>query len=275
MERMAGNGRAAEDGLRCRLHAAILPALAALSMAGCKGPQSTLDPAGPSAQAIATVWWWMFAVAVLVLIGVVAAWMLAMRRGAAPEPQAGAPMAERRWLVWGGLVLPSVSIAALVLLGSPAGLHQLPLPGRTAGATAPLEIEAIGHQWWWALRYPSHGVQLRNEMRIPAGRPVDVLTGSADVIHSFWVPRLGGKLDAVPGRTFRVRLQADKPGVYRGQCAEFCGRDHAHMTMVVISMEAAEFDAWLASAAARPSSTAPADASSTAPASAPAQGASQ
>lgn len=267
MKRVPSNGRAAEDGLGCRIHAVILPALVVLSVAGCKGPQSTLDPAGPSAQAIATVWWWMFAVAVLVLIGVVAAWLLAMRRGAAPESastsalQPDGARSERRWLVWGGLVLPIVSIAALVAFGSPAGLHQLPLPGGGRDAPAPLEIQAIGHQWWWELNYPASGVTLRNEMRIPAGRPVDVLTGSADVIHSFWVPRLGGKLDAVPGRTFRVRLQADEPGVYRGQCAEFCGRDHAHMTMTVIAMEATEFDAWFASAASRPPAPATAPAS--------------
>ncbi|MFN4118267.1 cytochrome c oxidase subunit II [Acidovorax sp.] len=231
---------------------------------------STLDPAGPSAQAIATVWWWMLAVAVVVLLGVVAVWLLAMRRGTtgntAREPHDTAHTSQR-WLVWGGLVLPSVSIAALVWFGAPAGLHQLPLPGQTAGQPAPLEIEAIGHQWWWEVRYPGRGTVLRNEMRIPAGRPVDVVTGSADVIHSFWVPRLGGKLDAVPGRSFRVRLQAHAPGTYRGQCAEFCGVGHAHMSMTVIAMEAAAFDAWLA--AAGPSS----GETNTAPA--PAEGASR
>ena len=226
----------------------------------------------------------MLVVAVLVLAGVVLAWLLAVRRGrgatstststpaSAASDDVGTPPAERRWLVWGGLVLPSVSIAALVWLGSPAGLHQLPLPGRGTVDSKPMEIEAIGHQWWWELRYPASGITLRNEMRIPAGRPVDVLTGSADVIHSFWVPRLGGKLDAVPGRTFRVRLQADEPGVYRGQCAEFCGRDHAHMTMTVVAMEPAEFDTWLASA-----STAEMPINTTTPGPAPAaqQGASQ
>lgn len=226
----------------------------------------------------------MLIVAVLVLGGVVVAWLLAMRRGRGLETtppsapgasnDADTPPAERRWLVWGGLVLPSVSIAALVWLGSPAGLHQLPLPGRGTDASAPMEIEAIGHQWWWELRYPASGITLRNEMRIPAGRPVDVLTGSADVIHSFWVPRLGGKLDAVPGRTFRVRLQADEPGVYRGQCAEFCGRDHAHMTMTVIAMEPAEFDAWLASASTSAPAT-PTKTTTLGPAPAAQQGASQ
>ncbi|MFY3386528.1 cytochrome c oxidase subunit II [Paracidovorax sp. MALMAid1276] len=253
MQGVTGDGRAAQDGLwGRRVHASILPWPAlALLLAGCQGPLSTLDAAGPSAQAIATVWWWMLAVAILVLAGVVAAWMLAMRRGAAPQgdgAQQSAGRTERRWLVWGGLVLPSVCIAALVALGSPAGLHQLPLPGKASGVPAPLQIEAIGHQWWWEVRYPGHARAQRNEMRIPAGRPVDVITGSADVIHSFWVPRLGGKLDAVPGRSLRVRLQAHEPGTYRGQCAEFCGVGHAHMGMTVIAMEADAFDAWLAGA---------------------------
>lgn len=219
-------------------------------VAGCKGPLSTLDPAGPSAHAIAVVWWWMLGVAVVVLAGVCAAWFVAMRRGRGVTGQPAQRSTEFRWLLWGGVVLPSVSIAALVAFGSPAGLHQLPLPGRHPSGEAPLEIEAIGHQWRWELRYPGAGVRLHNEMRIPVGRPVDVLTGSGDVIHSFWVPRLGGKLDAVPGRTFRVRLQADAPGTYHGQCAEFCGRGHAHMTMTVIAMEPAEFDTWLATASA-------------------------
>jgi cytochrome c oxidase subunit 2 len=96
------------------------------------------------------------------------------------------------------------------------------------------------------VHYPASGVQLRDALRLPVGRPVHVHVGSRDVIHSFWVPRLGGKLDAIPGRTQVVRLQADEPGTFRGQCAEFCGLHHAHMVMTVIAMPAAEFDAWMA-----------------------------
>jgi len=199
-----------------------------------------LDPAGPSASAIATVWWWMLAVAVVVLGGVVLALFLAMRPRAAMD--AGrARRIERRFLIGGGLLLPTVSVTALLIFGSPAGFHQLPLPGSDA---APLRIEAIGHQWWWEIRYPN-GRSVRNELRLPAGRPVDVHTKSSDVIHSFWVPALGGKLDAVPGRTLVVRLQGDRVGTYRGQCAEFCGVGHAHMTMTATVMEPAAFDAWL------------------------------
>jgi cytochrome c oxidase subunit 2 len=200
-----------------------------------------LDPAGPSARAIAAVWWWMFGVAVAVLAGVTLAGWLSMR----PRPEMSLDAArrvQRRWLVGGGIVLPGASIVALLVFGTPSGFHQLPLPG---AGPAPLRVDAIGHQWWWELHYPDGGVRLRNEMRMPVGRPVDVHTQSRDVIHSFWVPRLGGKLDAVPGRTLVVRLQADRAGTYRGQCAEFCGTGHAHMTMTVIAMEPADFDAWL------------------------------
>lgn len=236
----------------------------AFALSGCVGPQSVLDPAGPSARAIAAVWWWMFGVSVLVLAGVVVAWLMAMRRrdprapdareepgghARPPTPTPGEREAqrriERRWLVGGGLLLPGVSIVALLIFGSPSGFHQLPLSLGADAGPKPLRIDAIGRQWAWEMHYPDNGTRLQNEMRIPAGRPVDVHTQSRDVIHSFWVPRLGGKLDAVPGRTLVVRLQADRAGTYRGQCAEFCGTGHAHMTMTVIAMEPADFDAWL------------------------------
>lgn len=219
-------------------------------LAGCAGPQSMLDPAGPSAQAIAAVWWWMLGVGVLVLLGVVALWLVAMRRQAQTADGDDPPGTARsglRWIIGGGIVLPVAAIVPLLIFGSSAGLHQLPLARSGADETAPpLRIDATGQQWWWALHYPDSGVRLRNELRLPVGRPVLVHVGSEDVIHSFWVPRLGGKIDAIPGRTNVVRLQADQVGRFRGQCAEFCGQDHAHMVMTVIAMPATEFDAWLA-----------------------------
>ncbi|RYF70697.1 MAG: cytochrome c oxidase subunit II [Comamonadaceae bacterium] len=259
---MAGDGRAAEDGLvgaggrgigggggrrRDSTHAVILSLVALPALGACRGPLSVLDPAGPSASAIAAVWWWMFGVALLVLVGVCLAggWAMRPRRAhAASLTPAQSRRVALRWLVGGGLVLPGVAITALLIFGSPAGFHQLPWPGQ---AQAPLRVEAIGHQWWWEIHYPDTGLRLRNEMRIPAGRAVDVHTQSSDVIHSFWVPRLGGKLDAVPGRTLVVRLQADQPGTYRGLCAEFCGTGHAHMGMTVQAMPQQEFDAWMQS----------------------------
>lgn len=215
---------------------------AAFVSTGCEGPQSLLDPAGPSAAAIAAVWWWMFGVAVLVWSGTLLAWLWAMRRRARDE--AAARRAGLRWIVGGGVVLPLVSVSALLVFGLPAGRHQLVLPWG-GDATPALRVEAIGAQWHWELHYPDAGIRLRNELRMPVGVPVDVYTQSRDVIHSFWVPRLGGKLDAIPGRTGVLRLRADRAGTYRGQCAEFCGLGHAQMVMTVTAMEPAAFEAWL------------------------------
>lgn len=211
-----------------------------------------LDPAGPSAQAIALVWWWMLGVAVVVVVGVMAVWWLAMRRGRHAREGATDDVAARhglRWMVGGGIVLPSVAITALLLFGSSAGFHQLPLPlawtGAAGSGEAPMRVNVLARQWAWELEYPESGVQLVNELRMPVGLPVDFHVTSDDVIHSFWVPRLGGKIDAIPGRTNVVRLQADLAGTFRGQCAEFCGLHHAHMVMTVIAMPADAFDAWL------------------------------
>ncbi|MGE4241215.1 cytochrome c oxidase subunit II [Ramlibacter sp.] len=214
----------------------------------CAGPQSTLDAAGPSARAIALVWWWMLGVSAAVLAGVLLLWLAGMRRRRRPARPAD-PGWERRWLIGGGIVLPAVAIAALIGFGAGAGLHQLALPGL---APAPLRIDAVANQWRWEFRYGGDaGPRLDNRLRLPAGRPVDIHTRSSDVIHSFWVPALAGKLDAIPGRTLVIRLQAQEPGRWRGQCAEFCGLGHAHMVFEVEALPAAQFDAWLKEGAAR------------------------
>jgi cytochrome c oxidase subunit 2 len=118
-----------------------------------------------------------------------------------------------------------------------------------------LVVAVTGHMWWWEVRYqdPANGAEVltANEIRIPVGRPVYLALDSADVIHSFWVPQLAGKTDMLPGRIQHLLLSADRPGVYRGQCAEFCGEQHARMALHVVALEPAAFDAWLA-AQARP-----------------------
>jgi cytochrome c oxidase subunit 2 len=204
-----------------------------------------LDPNGPSARAIAAVWWWMFGFATLVFLAVLALWGYALWRGRRDRPPALGEdgRSQRRWIIGGGILLPALSSLALVLFGSPSGLHQLPLPGR--GGPEPLQVEVTAHRWYWDVYYPATGLRLRDELRLPVGRPADIQVTSQDVIHSFWVPRLGGKLDAIPGRKLRLRLQADAPGSFRGQCAEFCGVGHAHMVMAVHALPAAEFEAWL------------------------------
>lgn len=240
MQRVAGDGRAAEDGRFLSGHGVLA---ACVALAGCGGPQSAVDPAGPAAGTIATLWWWMFGYGTVVLLAVVGVWLLALYRRPREWSEASAHRTGRRWILFGGLLLPFGSIAVLLAFGIPAGHRMLPL---ATDGPAPLRIDVVGHQWWWEVRYPGAGVRLVDELRLPVGRPVDVHTTSSDVIHSFWVPRLGGKIDAIPGRTNVIRLQADQAGLMRGQCAEFCGDAHAHMTLRVHAMPPEQFDAWLA-----------------------------
>ncbi|PMR70379.1 cytochrome c oxidase subunit II [Halomonas heilongjiangensis] len=218
--------------------------LLSLALAGCGGDHSILDPAGPAARGVAWLWWGMLTAFTLVFLMVVGLWLAAFRRRGHPVRSAAQ---ERRlglgWILGGGILLPGVSILLLLAVGVPAGQRLLPLPG----VEAPRVIEVIGHQWWWEVRYPhAEGeVVTANHLAMPAGEPVDFHVTGADVIHAFWVPRLGGKIDMLPGRVNRIRLEADEPGVFGAQCAEFCGAQHAHMQLHVEAMERDDFAAWL------------------------------
>lgn len=231
---------AARSPGRQGLLVARIPGVFAL-LAGCSGPQSMIDPAGPAAQAVAALWWWMAGFSAIVLALVCAIWLYAMRRA----PRGRTPQQERRiasrWIIGGGIVLPMTSIIVLLAFGIPIG--QRLLPGDTG--PEPLRIEAIAHQWWWEIRYPGVEESFVNEFRLPVDRPVDVHASSRDVIHSFWIPSLGGKIDAIPGRIHVIRLEATRAGRLRGACAEFCGLEHARMTLDVHAMPTDEFDRWL------------------------------
>ncbi|HEX6572441.1 MAG TPA: cytochrome c oxidase subunit II [Steroidobacteraceae bacterium] len=187
----------------------------------------------------------------------------------------------RRWVLWGGVVLPVAVLTVLLLYALAVGGALADVNSRgplrfvldciSSGARAlaapfgterPVRIEVTGKQWWWEVRYwgPGTGVTgvpLANELRLPAGQPVELLLESADVIHSFWVPALAGKVDMIPGRVNRLVLRASAPGVHRGQCAEYCGGQHALMALYVVVVPEPEFRAWLQQQA-RPA-TAPAD----------------
>jgi cytochrome c oxidase subunit 2 len=115
-----------------------------------------------------------------------------------------------------------------------------------------LEIDVIGHQWWWEYRYPEHGIVTANELHVPRGRPVVLKITSTDVIHSFWAPRIGGKRDAIPRRQNRLAFTADSVGVFMGQCAEFCGESHARMGLRVVVQDSSDFAAWIAAQTAPP-----------------------
>jgi len=212
---------------------AILPA--------CTGPLSTLDPSGPAGASIATLWWVMLAGSSILFALVMTLFLLVIRR-----PGWGAGVSPGRWLVLGGLVLPAVVLLPLIAYAFIAGEKLLPLAGH-----APPRIEAVGRQWTWTFRYPDHGgVETRNVLHMPAGTPIDILVSSQDVIHAFWIPRFAGKIDAVPGHVNRLRIQADQPGRYAGQCNEFCGLGHAGMRFDVIVHRPEDFSVELAQAVA-------------------------
>ena len=196
-----------------------------------------LDPAGLAAHTMAGVTWSLLVGSTLIFTGVMALLMVALR------PRVG-KVNTRWWLVGGGLVFPAIVLS--VLMGYTA-VRSAQLT-RAAPADA-LVVSVIGKMWWWEVRYrlpDGTDVVLANEIHIPVNRPVVIGLSSTDVIHSFWVPQLGGKMDMVPGRTNQLVLQATAPGVYRGQCAEYCGEQHARMAMHVVVHEPADFELWLA-----------------------------
>ena len=206
------------------------------------------DPAGPAAQAIAGVGWLLIVGGTLILAGVMAllAWAL-RRRSDRVRPFL--------WLVGGGVLFPGVVLVALFAWSLPHTPVWKPVPPPGA-----LVITVTGRMWWWEVRYPAEGAvaafTTANEIHIPTGRPVFIALASDDVIHSFWVPALAGKLDMVPGRLQHLLLSADRAGTYRGQCAEFCGEQHALMALHVVAKAPQEFDAWRAAQAA-PAAPAP------------------
>ncbi len=215
----------------------------AAPLAGCGGPLSALAPAGPAAAPIATLWWTMLAGAAALLALVMVLFALVILR-----PGSGSSVPPGRWIVLGGLVLPALILLPLVTYGMIVGERLLPLP--RGGA---LRIEAEGRQWVWTFRYPDNGgVETVGTLHLPAGRPVDIAVASRDVIHGFWIPRLAGKIDAVPGHVNHLRIEADAPGSYDALCSEFCGLGHALMRFVVVVHPAHDFSAALAQAAGSP-----------------------
>lgn len=139
----------------------------------------------------------------------------------------------------GGAVIPGI-IVLVVLIATVLTQRALSAPERSD-----LTVEVTGYQFWWSVRYPRQGIVTANEIHIPVGQPVRVELASADVIHSFWVPKLSGKVDMFPGRPTSLILQADQPGTYRGECAEFCGVQHAHMALVVVALPEPQFSTWI------------------------------
>lgn len=230
---------------------------ASVVIAACESPQNVLDPRGPAAERIADLWWVMLWLATAVSVGVAAALLWAVHRSRRRQEGAETREVNGRALVWtGGVIVPVLILIPVLVYSFRVGAQVYPRVETDADA---LTIEVIGHQFWWEVRYPQHGVATANEIYIPAGERVRFQVSAPDVIHSFWVPQLQGKIDMIPGRFNTVWMQADEPGLFRGQCAEYCGMSHALMAFWVTAVPADEFAAWLeARAAAAPEPADPA-----------------
>jgi cytochrome c oxidase subunit 2 len=215
-----------------------------LSIAGCGSIQSSLAPAGREAQRIADLFWWMAGGAVVIELGVLALAVYCVRRSS------GAPNRRRdRALIIGGGVIVPVTVLTILLV---YGLRMLP-PLVARAPDSPVQIEVVGEQWWWRVRYLQPGAEpvvLANEIRLPVGQRVQFRLESDNVIHAFWIPSLAGKIDMIPGRLTWLALEPTRTGVFRGACAEYCGASHALMSFYTEVMEPDGFARWLAAQAA-------------------------
>ena len=232
-----------------------LPALAALAcvllVAGCgqsQSGQSTLHPQSDQSRKIEHLWWGMLAAAGVVFAGALLLIFIAWRRrNREGLPVVGKdPAISTGMVVAFGIAVPVVCLAILFFISDISVVRATDAPRK--GETK-LTIDVVGHQWFWEVRYPGTDAVTANEIHIPVKTPVKVVLTTADVIHSFWVPELNKKVDMIPGHPNTVELYADHAGVYRGQCAEFCGLQHAHMAFAVYADPPDKYRSWLANMA--------------------------
>jgi cytochrome c oxidase subunit 2 len=215
-----------------------------LVLAGCGSRQDTLRPEGPQAKEIASLWWWLMGGA-FVGLGFVSAllllsWFRRNKMGPGREP------GERLgWIVVVTLGIGTM-IAGLVALFVVADVFVIRHTEAPAAGTTKLTVRAVGHQWFWEFDYPGTPAVTADEMHIPVRTPVLVEALTVDVIHSFWVPELNRKIDTIPGQNNTIELYADRIGRYRGECNQFCGLQHAHMSFYVVAESEAQFRTWLA-----------------------------
>jgi cytochrome c oxidase subunit II len=213
---------------------------------GCSGIQSALDPAGDEAASIASLFWVMTTVGGAIWLGVVGLLVYALmeRRSTIADGSAG------QLILWGGAIFPAFVL--IVLLAYALWLMPSLRPFSREAAVS-LTIEVTAKQYWWRVVYHRAGnppIVAANEIRLPVGERVEFTLRSEDVIHSFWIPALGGKMDMIPGRVNRLSLTATKPGTFRGPCAEYCGTSHALMAFTAIPMTSGDFQSWIAAEAA-------------------------
>jgi cytochrome c oxidase subunit 2 len=219
-------------------------------LSGC-GKQSELSGHSPIAHDISLLWWWMLGAAAVVFFGTVGFLVVAWFRRDRP----GLPFFGERETLSEGLVLIfgiGIPVVVLVALFGAADVYLVGKTSAPNAKTTSMTVDVIGHQWWWEVRYPGTGAVTANEIHIPTSTRVNVVTTTADVIHSFWVPELSRKVDMTPGYRTRLLFYTTRAGTYRGQCAEFCGFQHAHMSLTVVAQPPAQYQAWLRNMAASP-----------------------
>jgi len=224
---------------RARAHTAL--AYTAVLASACDARLSTFSRASDAAERVSWLTWFMTILSGAIFVGVMALMVAAVRRHR-DRDAVRVDVTDRghAWLIWGGTVMPAIVLLAVFLVGL-AAMRQ-PVVDRAA-----LTIHVIGHQWWWELVYEDASgarFETANELHIPVGLAVRLRLTSADVIHSFWVPRLQGKLDVIPGDTNELYLKARHADAYDGTCAEYCGTQHAHMGFTVIADDTGAFRAW-------------------------------
>lgn len=230
----------------------LLTGALALALAGCAAdaPQDSLDPAGPAARSIDGLFQPVMVVAAIVFVVVqvlIVVMVVKFRRREETEDTFPDQLHGNTRLEVGWTILPALVLAVVAVFTVPVIFELNEEPDEA------LRVDVTGSKYWWAYEYedqdlvPGGGIVTANELHIPAGEPVYLSMTSTDVIHSFWAPRLNGKRDVVPGRIHTWTMEADEPGVYSGQCAEFCGTSHANMRLKVVAHDAAGWDAWVAS----------------------------
>jgi cytochrome c oxidase subunit 2 len=232
-----------------QLGGAIAVSLTLLLTACDRGGHAITSPHGSEARRIASVWWLMFSMAAGVYVIVAGFIVFAIARGrrkaaAATGSDSEEPVPSRvsdsTFIWWGGVIIPVVILGVLAV-ATVSSASELRKP-----SAQPLRVEVVGKRWWWEVSYPDQHVVTANEIHLPAGRPVEIGLDSDNVIHSFWVPELAGKVDNIPGQHNTLRFTPEQAGTYRGQCAEYCGLEHGLMAFLVVVDPPDVFDRWLA-----------------------------
>jgi cytochrome c oxidase subunit 2 len=220
-----------------RLRQLSLLGLAVGALSGCGGPQSALVTAGRDARQIADLFNVMAIGALAVWAAVVIVAIYAIR-----ARESHSQRAANLLIIGGGVVAPTIVLGALIAYGMPLVPAVL-----RVGTDGDVSIRVTAKQWWWRVQYrtPSGAIETANELRLPVGQRLDLQLMSLDVIHSFWVPSLAGKMDMIPGRLTRLALEPTRTGTFRGACAEYCGASHALMAFSVVVMEREAFLQWL------------------------------